>query len=467
MEEQTPAPPLHEAIRARMDGGRAGGPGSGSGSSSGGSPGGELGAFLDRADPVEIAHSFFHFGTAERLSLIRAMSHPRAAEVFRELDGAASEALLDRLEEAEIAAFIPFLEPDDAADLVGMLEQGRADALLARLHPDERREISDLLRFPEDSAGGLMDPDAVKVRADQTVAEAIEDIRRYVQEVQLDNFFSLFVVSDDGKLVGVVPNWKMLLARPEQSIREIMEPEVISVPATMDQEEISHLVRDHDLVTVPVVDEQTRLIGRITVDDVVDVMEEEHQEDLGRLAGTGAEEVQELSVVQTVRDRMPWLLFALAGGLLSAVIMQRQEGFFAALPQLAFFIPLVMAMGGNTGMQSSSLVIRGLATGEVRLSHFRWRVLRETLVSLSIGAMFAVLLLLGVWAITGSYRMGAAVGLATMAGIVLASTAGTAIPMILRWFKYDPALGAGPFLTTLNDVVGILLYLAIAYLLLF
>ena len=341
------------------------------------------------------------------------------------------------------------------------------NAVLELLQKEEKKEVEEIMGYPEDSAGGLMDPDAVTVRPDQTVAEAIEDIRRYVQEVQLDNFFSLFVVSDDGKLVGVVPNWKMLLARPEQTIREIMEPEVISVPVAMDQEEVSHLVRDHDLVTVPVVDEQTRLIGRITVDDVVDVIEEEHQEDLGRLAGTGAEEVQELSVFRTVRDRMPWLLFALAGGLLSAVIMRRQEGLFAALPQLAFFIPLVMAMGGNTGMQSSSLVIRGLATGEVRLSHFRRRVLRETLVSLTIGALFAIMLLLGGWAITGNYRMGAAVGLATMAGIVLASTAGTAIPMILRRLKVDPALGAGPFLTTLNDVAGILLYLAIAYLLLF
>jgi len=324
-----------------------------------------------------------------------------------------------------------------------------------------------LLTYEQDSAGGLMDPDIVQVRQEQTVARAMEDIRAYVQKVNMDDFFAVFAVNYRRQLVGAVPTWKLLLAGPDQRISEIMIPDPVSVEAHLDQEEVSRLVRDHNLVTVPVVNAHRQLIGRITVDDVVDVIEEEHHEDLGRLTGTMDERARGGSLLQTLRDRMPWLLIALVGEFFSALIMQRQQGYLDALPQLAFFIPVIMAMGGNTGMQSSALVIRGLATGDVHQAHFWRRLGRELMVALTIGLCFGGILVLGGMLLTGQPRLGLAVGLATMATITLATTAGMVIPMVLGRLGRDPALATGPFLTTMNDVLGIGIYLTIAWAILF
>ncbi|HKJ92121.1 MAG TPA: magnesium transporter, partial [Longimicrobiales bacterium] len=351
----------------------------------------------------------------------------------------------------------------DGADTLDLLPLERHASVLAALSAQTREALTVLLTYGPETAGGLMDPDVVQVRTRQTVREAIADIRGYVERVHLDDFFAIFVVDDQRRLVGVVPNSRMLLAEGDETVEALMEPDPISVEAHLDQEDVSRLVWDHDLVTIPVVDVHRRLIGRITVDDVVDVIQEEHSEDLGRLTGTGAEEVREVSLVQSVRDRAPWLLIALGGEMISALILDWRVDFLGSLPQLAMFIPVIMAMGGNTGVQSASLVIRGLATGEVRLSHFRRRLAREFVVALSIGLAFAMILIVGGVTLTGHLEMGLAVGLATLCTITMASTAGMIIPMVLRRLGLDPALATGPFLTTMNDVLGILVYLSIAY----
>jgi magnesium transporter len=306
----------------------------------------------------------------------------------------------------------------------------------------------------------------VRVGEHLTVKAAIEEVRRYVARVSLDEFFSFYVVTSDGTLVGTVPNWKMLLATPLQKISEIMDPTVVSVEAGLDQEEISRLVRNHDLVSVPVVDERNHLIGRITHDDIVDVIDEEHEEDIGRLTGTMGEEVREISLLHTIRLRIPWLFIALAGEFLLALFMKNNESFLLTLPQLAFFFPLIMAMGGTSGIQSASLVIRGLATGEVEVAHWRRRLAREFAVALAMGALVAGVLLLGGTVMLGDAALAGTVALATFLGILLAATGGTAIPLALKVMGVDPALATGPFITTLNDILGILVYLGIAWLLL-
>ncbi|MCZ6532442.1 MAG: magnesium transporter [SAR324 cluster bacterium] len=425
----------------------------------------KLKSLLRRTDPVDMAAAFFEFPLEEQLALMGMMPKDRAAAVLCELDHPAAQTLLLELDLSELARLIPSMEPDDAADIVGMMEKGRADELLARLPRLARDTINYLLSYDEESAGGLMDPDVVRVGEHLTVKAAIEEVRRYVERVRLDEFFSFYVVTSDGTLVGTVPNWKMLLAKPQQKISEIMDPAVVAVEASLDQEVISRLVRDHDLVSVPVVDEQHHLIGRITHDDIVDVIDEEHEEDLGRLTGTMGEEVREHSLWHTIRLRFPWLFVALVGEFLLALFMKYTENFLLATPQLAFFFPLIMAMGGTSGIQSSSLVIRGLATGEIALTHWRRRVMREFVVALAIGLLFAILLIAAGSGMTGDPMLAIAVGLATMAGILLAATGGTAIPIALSSLGFDPALATGPFITTLNDIVGILVYLGIAYLL--
>lgn len=430
-------------------------------------PGTPLRQLLEKSATVDIAAAFFNLAVTEQQRVLGVMDPSRASAVLAELDDLGLERLADHVPPERIAHYVALMEPDDAADVVGALTDAPARAIMEALPEDRRAEISLLLTHGPETAGGIMDPDVVKVRHTQTVAEAIEDIRGYVAEVGLDDFFSVFVVDETHRLVGVVPNWKMLLADSARAVREIMIPDPISVEAFLDQEEVSMLVRDHDLVVIPVVDARHHLIGRITIDDIVDVIQEEHTEDLARLTGTGAEDVREVSIAHTLRDRAPWLFIALAGQLAAAMIMRGKQHFLVEIPQLAFFIPVVMAMGGNTGVQSASLVIRGLATGEVRLSHFRRRLLREFLVALSIGSVFAVILIGGGFALTGLWALGIVVGLATMVTITVASTGGMVIPMVLSRLGKDPALATGPFLTTLNDVFGIAVYLLLAYIFLF
>lgn len=422
---------------------------------------------LSVAEPYEIAHTFYHFDAEGQLHLLSQFSALDAAETLLHLDDAAREYLFDEMPAARLATYINLLEPDDGADLIQQVDPEKAQVVMEWVDPTLRREIDSLLAYPEDTAGGIMDPDVVQVRAWHTVERAVQEVREYVARVRLDDFFTLFVVNRTGRLVGSVPAYRMLLADPGQRVEEVMEPHPVAVEAHVDQEEVSRLVRHHGLVTVPVVDANQRLIGRITVDDILDVIHEEHAEDVGRLMGTGTEEVRELSLAQSLKDRAPWLLIALGGQLVSALIMRSREDFLITLPQLAFFIPVVMAMGGNTGIQSSSLVIRGLATGEVDMTHFWRRLGRELLVALGIGCVFAVLLVLSGMAITGGFMLGVTVGLATLATILLASMLGITIPMVLKRFDLDPALATGPFLTTLNDILGIAVYLMVAYVMLF
>jgi len=430
-------------------------------------PGPLLRQLLEKSEPVNIAATFFNLTVVMQQRVLGVMEPGRAADVLVDLDDLYLERLVDHVPPQKFAQYVALMEPDEAADVVGVLGKASAQALMQELPEQRRAEIGLLLTHGPETAGGIMDPDVVEVRHTQSVAEAIEDIRRYVTTVGLDEFFSVFVVDDAKRLVGVVPNWKMLLADPAQEVRDIMISDPISVEANLDQEEVSMLVRDHDLVTIPVVDADHILIGRITVDDIVDVIQEEHTEDMARLTGTGAEDVREVSIAHTLRDRAPWLFIALAGQMVAAVIMRSRQGYLVEIPQLAFFIPAVMAMGGNTGVQSAFLVIRGLATGEVRLSHFRRRLMREFLVALSIGGVFAVILIGGGFVLTGLWALGLVVGLATWVTITVASTGGMVIPMVLSRLGKDPALATGPFLTTLNDVFGIAVYLAIAYLILF
>ena len=430
-------------------------------------PGAPLRQLLERSETVDLAAAFFHLAVDEQQRVLGVMDSHRAAAVLAELDPLGLERLVDDVPAERMAHYVSLMEPDDAADVLGALGKAPAQAIMEALPGDRRAEIGLLLTHGPETAGGIMDPDVVQVLHTKTVAQAIEDIREYVKRVGLDDFFSVFVVDQDRRLVGVVPNWKMLLADPARKVREIMIPDPVSVEAELDQEEVSMLVRDHDLVTIPVVDGSHRLIGRITVDDIVDVIQEEHTEDLARLTGTGAEDVREVSIAQTLRDRAPWLFIALGGQFLAAMIMRSKQAYLVEIPQLAFFIPAVMAMGGNTGVQSASLVIRGLATGEVRLSHFRRRLKREFLVALSIGCVFAVILIGGGFVLTGWWALGLVVGLATLVTITVASTGGMVIPMVLRRLGKDPALATGPFLTTLNDVIGIAVYLLLAYFFLF
>ncbi|MDH4225115.1 MAG: magnesium transporter [Deltaproteobacteria bacterium] len=427
----------------------------------------QLRSLCAEQEGVEIASIFHMLTLEEQLVVLERMEADQALDVLNNLSESYLDNLLQEIPLDSLLHYFKKAEPDDAAYMISLMDPERGLDVLNGMAPLAREEVKVLLSYAEGTAGRIMDPDVVRVRQSQTVEAAINHIRYYVERVGMDDFFSVFVVDSHGHLAGEIPTWKMLLADPQQLIGDIMNPDVVAVEAELGQEEVAHMVQDHDLVTLAVVDKHKQLIGRITVDDVVDVIGEEHAEDIGRLAGTGSEEILTISIWESLRVRTPWLLFALSGLFISAMILNHYIALISVLPRLAFFVPLVMAMGGNFGIQSSSLVIRGLATGEVQLQDYWTRMGKELLVSINIGLLVALILVVGIQILTGSHQIALVVGFSTFSAVGVSAIIGISIPMGLKRLGFDPAMATGPFLTTLNDILGIVVYLSITHLLLF
>lgn len=402
----------------------------------------------------------------EQVQVLKQLPSVHAAEGLKVLPESAQERLLAALPIELLSACCSHLPPDDIAALLTLAHPQTRQSALRSLPPDLGQATELLLHCPEGTAGRLMNTEVVSVRNNMRVAEALQAIREYMVHTHSKEFFFVYVVDAQGVLVGEIPVWSLLIAVPEASIRSVMQNPEVRVLTTVVQEEVSRLVRDHDRVSLPVVDSRSRLVGRITVDDVVDVIDHEHEEDLAAISGTGRERVQELSLWQTFRMRTGWLFAALVGEFGVAAILGTQENFFAQVPQVAFFIPLIMAIGGNASIQASSLVIRGLATNEVRGDNFFQRLLREFCTSTLLGIVFALLLVAGGTALTGRWDIGITIGLATLCNVILGTCSGTTIPVLIRALHFDPALAAGPLLSTLNDFLSIVIYLVLALLLL-
>jgi len=306
----------------------------------------------------------------------------------------------------------------------------------------------------------------VAVPQDERLAQAIERLRQ-AGEAHRD-VPQVFVVGRGGRLVGTLSLRDMLINNPDRLVADVVEREFLSVPASMDQEEVAELVRKYDLAVVPVVDDQGRLIGQITLDDILDVYEEEASEDFVRLSGALQEESPRDSVLSVSRNRLPWLLLGLAGGALSAWVMSRfttSYDFREAL-QIAFFVPVIMAMGGNVGIQSSATMVRGLATGEIAEPSSRGRLIKE----IAVGALNALILAAVLWLIVtlwlGRIKLALVVGLSLAMAMTFAAIVGSAVPLIFKRLGADPALATGPFVTTTNDLLGLTIYLGATTLLL-
>ncbi|RMF61712.1 MAG: magnesium transporter [Calditrichaeota bacterium] len=382
-----------------------------------------------------------------------------ASDVIMELDDVTRERLVSELRHERLSEIVDEMDSDDATDLVAELPQDVAEKVLDSIDREDSEEVKTLLRHEEDSAGGIMALEYVAVCQDVTVDEAIKEIRAKAEEV--GEVYNVYVVDEHGVLVGYLPLKKLILARPDDKVKNIMEKDVISVQAEMDQEEVANLFRRYNLVSMPVVDPIGRLVGRITVDDVVDVMEEEASEDIQRMAGLADEEMlRETSTLKISLVRLPWLLVAFVGELCSAMVLRYFEASLQKVFVAAFFIPLMMAMGGNSGSQAAIIVVRGLALGELNPGHLFQRLKKELRVSLLNGAVFAVLLS-GVVSLFGDFRFGLILGLIMLVVILNAAIVGSSVPLILKRFGVDPAIATGPFISTFNDVVGLLIYLGL------
>ena len=415
--------------------------------------------------PVEIANILLQLKLQHQLVVLENLEREISSEVLNNLQDSPSILgdIVKQLSPDRLSDAIEDMPQDDAADFVGLLDDDEADALLERLPEKDREELTYLLQYDEESAGGLMTPYVVAIRKDQTVAAAVKEIQKFIKKKGFELFYSAYVVDEYGHLIGTIGTTELLLAERNTLIENLMNPEVVAVDQDLDQEEVARIAKEYDLVVVPVIDKHLRLIGRVTLDDLVDVIVEEHNEDLGHIAGTGDEEVTETSVLRASGDRLPWLLVGLFGGFLTAIVMSFYENALVSLPDVTYFIPLVAALGGSIGIQSSSIVVRGLATGAIQATDMLVRLWKELRVAFLNGIICSFILAGMSWYLTHDYGRALTSGISLLIVVCFAATVGSTIPIILKRMNIDPALATGPFITTTSDIIGIAIYLGFAF----
>jgi magnesium transporter len=363
------------------------------------------------------------------------------------------------------------LAPDDAADVIQAMEDESRDGLLRLLDEPTRREVNALLAYAEDEAGGLMSPRYVRLRAEMSVDEAISYLRRAARE-RVETIYYIYVLDAEQRLLGVVSFRELFSAPPDKTVRDVMRTEVVSVPEDMDQEQVANVIAENDLMAVPVLDAEGRIKGIVTVDDIVDVVREEATEDIQKIGGTQALDAPylEVGVLEMVRKRAIWLTVLFVGQLLTATAMAYFEDEIARAVVLALFIPLVISSGGNSGSQASTLVIRAMAMQEVRLRDWA-RVLRRELASgLLLGVLLGSIGLLRVLLWPGRvsafgehfFLVGLTVAVSLVWIVMWGAVAGAMLPFLLRRLGFDPASASAPFVSTLVDVTGLVIYFSVA-----
>jgi magnesium transporter len=415
----------------------------------------------NRMHPADLARIFRNLDVPEKIHVFGLIRDIKTrARLVSEMDEGSRRAVIAEVPPYEIVQIFKELPPDDVADILGSMTEEQSAEVLALMGRNESREAEALLKFPAETAGGIMNTKMFTLPEDTTVQEGIKKLQE-MEETEM--VFYIYVVSPAGKLTGVVPLRKLLLVPPQTLLKNVMDTRVVRVGTEVDQEEVARLVARYDLLAVPVVDSRDRPVGVITVDDVIDVIREEATEDILKMAGTKDEEyVFTESTMRVVGFRLPWLLTAVVGSLISGTVLWYFRATLQEAIALATFIPLIMAIGGNVGLQSATIVIRGLATGQVEIPNV-WRIWRKDLkVALVIGVLcgFLVGLIAPLW--HGNYTIGVIVGISIFSAVCMAATIGTLMPIFFKWIKVDPAIAAGPFVTTANDITGSAIYLGLA-----
>lgn len=420
----------------------------------------EIAAALEGRHPADIAASIGTLDGAKLRIVLTELDTELAADVVINLDENALEEVLEVLEAFEIAGLATELSSDDAADVIGALDDDKKAMVLSRLETGDRRDVEELLKYTDESAGGIMAAELVFVNQGATVDKAIEMLRAAADEV--DEIHNVYVTDSSRRLKGVAPLQSVVLAKPGTRVSDVMSTDVVSVSTEMDQEDVAEVFRKYDLIAVPVVDSTGVLIGRITVDDIIDVIDEEADEDISLMAGTREEELHEDSALRVSRIRLPWLVIGALGGLGSATVMHYFQFSLQKVLALAFFVPVITAMGGNVGLQTSTIIVRSMRGDRGLAGETGARLLREWRIALTnaliLGA--AVHLIVGFW--LRDWGLAFVVGGSLATVILIAATLGTVMPFALRRAGVDPAVAQGPFVTTLNDVIGILVYLGLA-----
>ncbi|WP_291721373.1 magnesium transporter [Bernardetia sp.] len=384
------------------------------------------------------------------------------ADIISDLDTDVRADFLKTYQPIEVAEILDYTDSDDAADILNELPIKMREEVIA--HVEAPQNVMELLHYDEDCAGGLMAKEFVKANINWTVVECIEEIRRQTENVE--KIYSIYVVDDNDKLLGRVGIKKLVLNPRNTKIADIYEPDIIFVYSYQDEEEVASMMQKYDLEAIPVVNVNKKLLGRITVDDILDVITEQAEQNLQTISGISEDVEEDDSVWLLSRARLPWLLIGMVGGMLGAKFIGLFEGQLIAVPAMAFFIPLITATGGNVGIQSSTLVVQALAdTGGLQESFWR-RLLKSFLVALINGFVIGVCVLGANILLTGGeITLSLVVAFALFCVVIIASIMGTVTPLILNQFKVNPAVASGPFITTANDLLGLAIYFSVAKLL--
>ena len=414
---------------------------------------------------ADIAEILDELNFEEAIYIIKLLDSETTSDVLTELDEDVREKILKNLSAKEIAEEVEELDTDDAADIIAELPEERQEAVISRIEDEEHKaEIQELLAYDEGTAGGLMAKELVKVYGTWTVAGCIRRIRGQAKDVS--RVHSIYVVSKDEKLIGRLSLKDLITAKSEEKIAEIAKDNVNYVNVNEDVEDVAKIMAKYDLEAIPVVDDEQTLLGRITIDDIVDVLKEEAEKDYQLAAGITQDVDSDDSILELTRARLPCLFLGLVGGIGAFIIMEGfQEAFKGEAFVLFFFTPLIAAMAGNVGVQSSAIIVQGLANDDVKGS-VNNRLLKEMFLAALNGVILAIFLFLFVWATKGEIQTALAISVSLVAVIIMAGLIGTFVPLFLDKRGIDPAIATGPFITTSNDILGILLYFWIARLIL-
>lgn len=410
--------------------------------------------------PTDLAEVFHELSPAEAKYLYTLFDEERAAEVIAWLDEDYREKFLAQLSSREIAEqFVENLDSDDAADIIGELPEERQREILSEIQDLEvASDLVDLLKYDEDTAGGLMAKELVRINVNWDRDKVIEEIRKQANDI--DNVYTVYVTDDDGKLLGILPLKKLLIEPESVRIEDMYIDKIQKVEVNQSKEDVSALMKKYDLVVVPVVDGIGRLVGRITIDDVVDVLQEEAEKDYQLMSGLTENVESDDKIWILTRARMPWLLVGLVGGIVGSRVISTYEDQIQIHPEMAFFTTLIAAMGGNAGVQSSAIIVQGLANNTLRRGDTWAKFFKEFAVALLNGLVCAAAIFAYGY-FTEGLSLAVTISTAMLTVIIVASILGTFIPLTLNRFKIDPALATGPFITTMNDITGIFIYFLI------
>lgn len=416
-----------------------------------------LKAQLSELYAVDIALILNQLDLEDSIYLYDQIDEELSSDVLLEMEEEKREALLATFSTKEIAEQLDNMDSDDAADVINELPEEIQDEVLSHIEDiDQASDIADLMSFEEGTAGSLMAKELVSVYAHETVSACIDEIRKQTDNV--DVLYAVYVVDDNEKLIGMLSLKKLIVSHPLAKVEEIYDGDVISVKTSESSEEVAELIRKYDLVVLPVVDQLGRLVGRITIDDVVDVMREEAEKDIQLMSGITDDVDSNDSLWRLSRARIPWLLVGMCGGIVGSRIIGGYEDQIQIRPEMAFFIPLIGATGGNVGVQSSAIIVQGLANNTLIVDKIAPKLLKELGVGLINGLICSGLILGYNLLISESWALAATVSVALFTVILCASFLGTFVPLMMNRFKINPALATGPFVTTLNDIIGISIY---------